>query len=114
MMRRIFLFGSLFFLAGGIARAEILTLFSDKGLPDIPPNTVPTYSGGGLYTEGHWQAIVPPEGFESWKTTQTVNSFAGWGLAYAVPQNLSRFNSGEMRFWINSSIGNIQIEIKNP
>jgi hypothetical protein len=96
--------------------AQIYTLFSDNGLPNVPPNTVPTFSGAPASASYNGQATdsTPPEGYSSWKTTQSQSTYTGWGLAYSSAQNLSQFNSGELRFWVYTNDGNIQVEIKEP
>jgi hypothetical protein len=110
-----FLLLSAFLFAPIPLQAEILTLFSDLGLPNVPPNTVPTWSGAPLTASNDGQSteVSPPEGFQSWKTVQTADSYTGWGLGFAEPQNLTRFQAGELRFWINASRGEINVEIKN-
>jgi hypothetical protein len=75
-----------------------------------------TYSGSPNTATFNGQAldIVPPEGYSSWKTTQSNSTFTAWGFAYSTPQDLSRFSTGELRFWLYANDGNIQVEIKNP
>ena len=47
------------------AHAEILTVFSDQGVPGMPPgyNPVITFSGGPAVFQGTSTAVVPPEGY---------------------------------------------------
>lgn len=104
--------------------AETYTLFSDKGI--VPGfSSVPTYGGCGptplvptIGFNGRSRDILAPEGYESWKSTQTNiscpgGSYVGWGISFDAGQNLARFNSGELRFWVYTSTGRMQVEIKD-
>ncbi len=106
------------------AHAETYTLFSDKGI--VPGfSSVPTYGGCGptplepnIGFNGRARDIPAPEGFESWKSTQTnsscpAGSYVGWGISFDTGQNLSRFSSGALRFWVYTSTGRMQVEIKD-
>ncbi len=107
--------------------AEILTMYSDNGIPPTPPSTVIVYGCSLTFPQvctggptegfnGNATDLVPPEGYTSWKTTSTFSSaseYAGWGIAYDSPQDLTRFwPSGELRFWIYSTTPNVQLDIK--
>jgi len=93
--------------------AEIFTLFSDKGLPVSNPGEVIAFGGGGGFFDGNSTNVTPPEGLESWWTLENIGLFAGWGINYGTPRDLSQFSNGELRFWVYSSTGNINVEMKN-
>jgi hypothetical protein len=92
----------------GAAHAEILTLFSDKG---FYTNNVFAGPGSASFF-GNDSTIAAAEGFTSWKTQQPTIQGAFWGYTFPSFTNLSRFNSGELRFWVNSPNGNVRVEIK--
>jgi hypothetical protein len=101
--------------AGGV-RAEIFTVFSDNGFPpSTDPNVEIRFGGGAATTfDDHAADVAAPEGFTSFKTTLAGPGFAGWGFATgtSTPENLSRFQTGELRFWVYSSTGDIEVGIK--
>jgi len=116
------LFVAVSFFRPAPAAAEIYTVYSDVGFPNVPPDLVFTGSQGipavfdGQSTDC---PQPPPEGVTSFKTVEAgrfTNTF--WGLVYhdASGQNqkrdLSRFSTGELRFWIYTSTGNIDVQIK--
>jgi len=94
-------------LITSFSSAEILTIYSDAGFP-----TADVFAGGvGATFDGEFTGITPPEGYKSFRTL--CPNWFFWGYAYPTAQNLSRFNIGELRFWVNSSNGGAKIEIKN-
>jgi hypothetical protein len=97
------------------ANAEILTLFSDQGVPGTPQgfNPIITFSGGPAIFLGTSTAVTPPEGLTSFQTIDRTASFAGWGIRFPSGQNLSRFKSGELRFWVYSNSGNVEVQMKD-
>jgi hypothetical protein len=100
------------------ATSEVFTLFSDNGFYGVPPNSISAFSGpcGAAGFNGQAPEGSPPEGYSSWKTTETItcDTYLGVGLSFAVAQDLSRFaNNGELRFWINAAKGDIAIDIQD-
>lgn len=106
----------LVFFVAPVVRAEVYTVFSDKGIPpSFAGFPVPVYGNGGYLAEGQNSDFAVPEGTTSFKMSMFSGNFAGWGFDYGVPQNLSRFATGELRFWIYSPTGNIEFAMKrNP
>jgi hypothetical protein len=90
-----------------LAQAEILTIFADKGFPEGSG----VWAGGAGSNEGEDTSLVPPEGIRSWRAQTTAAAW--WGYTYPTAQNFSRFNSGEMRFWVYATRGDIRVEIHN-
>jgi len=95
------------------ASAEIYTIFSDEGFP-------PSTASSNVDAYGNYSAfdpnstdLAPPEGAQSFKMTLADNTFAGWTFDYGSLQDLSRFQVGELRFWIYSTTPNIEIDVKN-
>jgi hypothetical protein len=100
------------------ASAEILTLYSDQGVPASTAQfPVITYAGLNIYPYSQWDGtstlVTPPEGYNSFRTFETNPTFIGWGFDYGSAQNLSRFNTGQLRFWVNSTTGELEIQIKD-
>jgi hypothetical protein len=93
--------------------AEIFTVFSDQGFPPSSASINEIRFGTYVMNDATSE-ITPPEGALSFKTTNT-GGFAGWGFdtGSSTPLDLSRFQSGEFRFWINSTSGNIEVAIKS-
>ncbi len=95
--------------------AEIYTTFSDKG---FPPSTAVfneiRFCGAPCSFDSLSTDYAAPEGTSTHRTTLSGPGWAGWGFDYGAttPQNLSRFTNGELRFWIHSPHGNIEIAIK--
>ncbi len=118
MKKSLFFFGVLVFgwiLWPVAAYAEILTVFSDQGVPGMPQNYNPiiTFAGGPAIFVGTSSAVVPPEGLTSFQTIDETGLWAGWGVVYPSAQNLTRFNTGEYRFWVYSSTGDVEVQFKN-
>jgi hypothetical protein len=113
-LRGMTVLSALFFL-GAPVRAEVLTVFSDQGVPGTPAgfNPVITFSGGPAVFLGTSTAVTPPEGLTSFQTIDQTGAFAGWGIQFPKAQNLSRFNGGELRFWVYSSTGNVEVQMKD-
>jgi len=90
-------------------RAEVLTIYSDVG---ISGNDVGVFSdGGGATFDANFTGLSNvPEGLKVFKTQHT--SWAGWDILYNSAQNFSTYSSGQLRFWIYSSTGDIKVEIK--
>ncbi|MBI4395713.1 MAG: hypothetical protein HY548_01365 [Elusimicrobia bacterium] len=95
------------------AEADILTLYSDKGLN---ATNIFTWSGGGTgQFDGLTTEVTPPEGRQSFKTTMTGGSagYAGWGVVYDSSHNLNAYKGGALRFWIKTTTRDVKIEIEN-
>lgn len=113
-MKRALLLAILLFVAAS-ARAEILTLFSDKG---FPPSTaqypVPVFGDNpnGYAAFGKNSDFAVPEGTTSFKMVYTAGGYGGWGFDYGSVQDFSRFTNGELRFWIYAPNGNVEVTIK--
>jgi hypothetical protein len=99
---------------------EILTYFYDNGLLPGFAVPVPVYSGcatpsGSAVANGQsFDLAQVPEGFTSWKTYDTNPSdcYFGWGATYPTT-DLSRFVTGELRFWVYSTTPLLKVEIKD-
>lgn len=109
------------------ARAEILTLYSDAGAAGdnvaacgnspVCVWCTQSYSGGSCPANlfnGQSTDLTPPEGYTSFMTASDLyDNSAGWGIFYDTVNlhpggmDLSRFSSGQLRFWLyyTSSFG---------
>ena len=92
--------------------AQILTVYSDQGFPE---NGAGVFAGGDQASppvfEGTSTLVPPPEGQTSFRTQ--ASSWWFWGFNYAGRQDLSAYQSGEFRFWVNASRGDVIVELKN-
>ena len=106
----IFFIAFIIFFRANILIADVLTIYSDEG---ISGNDVSTWQDGGAYYDGNSQDLSSvPEGFKCFKTTTTSGSYAGWGVFYSTEQDFSQYQSGDLRFWIYSSTGDVKVEIE--
>jgi hypothetical protein len=59
-------------------------------------------------------SIPCPEGTSCHKTiAHTGVDWAGWGVIYPSPRNLSEYTGGELRFWINTTTSAVKIELSD-
>jgi len=96
-------------------RAEILTVFSDKG---ISGNDIFTWSGAGIALSTNATSVGVPEG--KYTASSSGPSWNGWGVMYRADAdpfytsgiNLTRFQNGVMRFWLYSTTGDLTLGIE--
>jgi hypothetical protein len=88
----------------------ILKVYYDSG---ISGNGIWTWSDNNLGTfDANYQDSTAPEGQKSFKTTTSTGSWAGWGVVYNTPQDLSQYQGGYLKFWVKSP-ATIKIEIQD-
>lgn len=107
--------GFFLFLPVAPLRAAITTFYSDVGTP--AGTSVIAYSSDNQagFNGQSGDAVNPPEGYTSFKTTSTASTYAGWGVFYSTnsPRDFSSYKaSGEMRFWVRSSTNSVKVEIE--
>jgi hypothetical protein len=103
--------GVLGFLVAASAQASSLLIYSDAG------TVTPTFffwpnDGSVSPPDGSSKAVPAAEGVLSYQMISPAGG--GWGVFYPLgsPQNLSAFGSGQIRFWLRSTTGNIKAEIE--
>jgi len=92
------------------AAPNILTIFSDSG---ISGNSLFTWSANSNALFGPSTAVAPPEGYSSLLTQSNSNLWAGWGVFYNTAQDLSAYSTGELRFWLYASDGNLLVQLED-
>lgn len=103
----IFLF--LIFCVNNIVHSEILTIYSDEGTPQ--GTNIYNWGGDPVFDSNNQELYFVPEGTRCFKTTYG-GTYAGWGVFYVSTQNFSNFSGGELRFWINTTTGQVKVEIE--
>ena len=115
----ILFFGGLWVSAA--ASAEILTLYADNGQDSVAHPLfiwpqAPTQTAGVAVDTN---TLISPEGYQCIQSSPPPGyAFAGWGVFNDLTTNptgvnYSRFQNGELRFWLYTSILSIAIEVED-
>jgi len=95
---------------GGSGGNLILKVYYDGG---ISGDDIWTWSNNDLGTfEANYQDSTAPESQKSFKTATNGGTWAGWGVVYNTPQDLSQYQGGYLKFWVKSP-ATIKIEIQD-
>jgi hypothetical protein len=100
---------------GGSGGNLILKVYYDSGNDKsvISGDDIWTWSDNNLGTfDANYQDSTAPEGYKSFKTTTSTGSWAGWGVVYNTPQDLSQYQGGYLKFCVKSPAP-IKIEIQD-
>src|SRR5258708_1578641 len=107
-MKKSLLIVALLISAASAAQATIYTIFSDNGIlgtdlfkwgPSVSLSSVSVPAQGA------------PEGLYTMQAQGT--GFDGWGVFYSGGINLSAFQNGELRFWLFTTTGDIEIDFEH-
>lgn len=103
------------FLSGFVS-AETMMVYSDKTAffdDQLSGPYIQTWSEFQLFSswDGSSTEVNPPEGFKCFRTG-TTSAYVGWGIFHPTPQNLSRFQNGQIIFWLRSNVTNLNVEIE--
>ncbi len=92
-------------------QAQTLSLFSDKGVPSgTVVNAWWDTTLAPASFDGHSTVVSAVEGFESWRTEGP--SWAGWGVFFASPIDLTAYQNGEIRFWMYTNTADVTLSIE--
>ena len=88
----------------------VLNVYNDEG---ISGDDVWTWSENnvGSFDADHIDQTAP-EGSKTFKTETNAGSWAGWGVVYNTPRDLSQYQGGSLKFWVKSP-ARLKIEIKD-